>query len=111
MAYFKERGFRVAGCPWMNYNAMKPMADFIAEIGGFGIIETTWHHLRGSDWVKMFRYGSSAAWGTPVRGGMPQYDSGFAIPLRLVGHDMKAKDYRDTGHVEYQIPPAWWMDN
>ena len=111
MAYFKERGFRVAGCPWMNYNAMKPMADFIAEIGGFGIIETTWHHLRGSDWVKMFRYGSSAAWGTPVRGGMPQYDSGFAIPLRLVGHDMKVKDYRDTGHVEYQIPPAWWVDN
>ena len=111
MAYFKAKGFRVACCPWMNYNAMKPMADFIAEIGGFGIIETTWHHLRGGDWIKMFRHGASAAWGSPVRGGMPQYDSEFAIPLRLVGHDMKVKDYRDTGHVEYQVPPAWWMDN
>ena len=111
MAYFKEKGFPVAGCPWRNYNAMKPMADFIAGIGGFGIIETTWHHLRGYDWVGMFRYGSSAAWGTPVRAGAPQYDSEFAIALRLVGHDMKVTDYRDTGHVDYQMPPAWWIDN
>ena len=111
MAYFKEKGFPVAGCPWMNYNAMKPMADYIAKIGGFGIIETTWHHLRGSDWIKMYRYGSSAAWGTPVRGGMPQYDSEFAIAMRLVGHDMKVTNYLDTGHLNYQVPPAWWVDN
>ena len=116
MAYFKEKGFSVAGCPWMNYNAMKPMADFIARIGGFGIIETTWHHLRGSDWVNMFRYGSSAAWGTPVRGtgshgASPQFDTEFAIVLRLVGHDMKVTDYLDTGHLNYQVPPGWWIDN
>ena len=42
---------------------------------------------------------------------MPQYDSEFAIALRLVGHDMKVKDYRDTGHVDYQVPPSWWIDN
>ena len=116
MAYFKDKGFRVAGCPWMNYNAMKPMADFIAEIGGFGIVETTWHHLRGADWVKMYRYGASAAWGTPVQGtgkygATPQYDTEFATALRLVGHDMKVTDYRDTGHLNYQIPPEWWIDN
>ena len=111
MAYFKEKGFPVVGCPWMNYNAMKPMADFIAGIGGHGIIETTWHHLRGRDWVEMFRYGSSAAWGAEVRNGMPQYDSEFAIALRLVGHDMKVADYLDTGHLNYQVPPAWWIDN
>ena len=111
MAYFKEKGFPVAGCPWRNYNAMKPMADFIAKIGGFGIIETTWHHLRGKDWVQMYRYGASAAWGTPVRKGMPQFDSEFANALRMVGHDMNIKDYRDTGHVDYQVPPSWWIDN
>ena len=116
MAYFKEKGFPVVGCPWMNYNAMKPMADFIAGIGGFGFIETTWHHMRGRDWVKMFRYGASAAWGTPVRGtgghgATPQFDTEFAIPLRIVGHDMKVKDYLDTGHLNYQVPPAWWVDN
>ena len=116
MGYFNEKGFPVAGCPWMNYNAMKPMADYIAKIGGFGIVETTWHHLRGSDWVRMFRYGASAAWGTPVRGtgghgATPQFDTEFAVPLRLVGHDMKSTDYLDTGHLNYQVPPGWWVDN
>ena len=116
MAYFKEKGFPVVGCPWMNFNAMKPMADFIAKIDGFGVIETTWHHLRGQDWVKMYRYGSSAAWGTPVRGTMrhgatPLYDTEFAIPLRLVGYDMKLADYLDTGILNYQVPPGWWVDN
>ena len=117
MAYFKEKGFSVAGCPWRNYNAMKPMADFIAEIGGFGFIETTWHHLRGGDWVKMYRYGASAAWGTPMRGGggyhgaTPQYDTEFATALRLVGHDMKVTDYLDSGHVNHQVTPEWWLDD
>ena len=44
----------VACCPWMNDKSMKPMADHIVKIGGFGFIETTWHHLRGSDWQKMY---------------------------------------------------------
>ncbi len=117
MAYFKEKGFPVAGCPWRNYNAMKPMADFIAEIGGFGFIETTWHHLRGGDWVNMYRYGAAAAWGTPVRGGggyhgaTPQYDTEFGTALRLVGHDMKVTDYLDSGHVNHQVTPEWWIDD
>lgn len=113
IAYFRERGFSVVGCPWMNCNTMKPMADFLAEKGGLGYIQTTWNNLHGMDWAKMFRFGASAAWGTPVRGtarhgATPQYDIEFAIPLRLVGHDMKVKGYADTGHVDYQVPPAWW---
>ena len=116
MAYFKGKGFPVAGCPWMNYNAMKPMADFIAGIGGFGYIQTTWHHLRGYDWVKMYRCGASAAWGSPLRGKgggspTPQFDTEFANVLRMVGHDMKVSDYLDTGHLNNQVPPGWWVDN
>ena len=100
----------------MNYNAMKPMADFIADLDGFGYIQTTWHHLRGNDWVKMYRYGASAAWGTEVHGKghygpTTQFDTQFANALRMVGHDMKVTDYRDTGHVDYQMPPSWWIDN
>ncbi len=111
LKYFRDKGFPVAGCPWMNYNAMKPMADYLAQIGGFGLLETTWHHLRGNDWVRMYRFASSAAWGTPVRGAAPQFDTIFANALRMVGHDMKVTDYLDTGHLNYQVPPGWWVDN
>lgn len=37
----------------MNYNAMRPMADNLARLGCYGYLQTTWHHLRGNDWVKM----------------------------------------------------------
>ena len=39
------------------------------------------------------------------------YDTAFGTALRLVGHDMKVTDYLDTGHLNYQVPPAWWIDN
>ena len=111
MAYLEGKGFPVAGCPWLNFNAMKPMADFLARTGGFGYIQTTWHHLRGYDWVRMYRMGSSAAWGTAPAPSAPQYDTAFGTALRMVGHDMKISDPLDTGHSNYQMPPAWWIDN
>ena len=59
----------------------------------------------------MYRYGAAAAWGTPIRANSPQCDSEFDRALRFVGHDMKVKSYRDTGVVDWQIPPSWWLDN
>ena len=112
LAYFAEKGFPVVGCPWLNFNAMKPMADFLARRGGFGYIQTTWHHLRGSDWRRMYTCGATAAWGSPAPSlSAPQYDTCLAISLRLVGHDMHVTDPRDTGDVNYQMPPSWWIDN
>ncbi|MDY5597576.1 MAG: family 20 glycosylhydrolase [Kiritimatiellia bacterium] len=116
LRHFRNKGFPVVGCPWLNFNAMKPMADCIAEIGGFGFLETTWHHLRGRDWVRMYRFGSAAAWGSrePAAGGYgttPQSDVMFDRALRMVGYDMRLADYRDTGHVDHQVPPSWWIDN
>ncbi len=111
MKYFHDKGFSVVGSPWLNFDAMRPMADYLAEIGGFGLLETTWHHLRGNDWLQMYRYGSSAAWGSDVPPKLPQFETYFANLLRMVGHDMKVTDYRDTGISDYQIPPAWWIDN
>ena len=106
MKYFADKGFPVAGCPWRNFNAMKPMADYIVKIGGFGLIETTWHHLRGREWEQMFMSASKAAWGSDVSHGVS-----FQRSLRLVGHDMKVTDYLDTGYLNYQVPPGWWVDN
>ena len=103
MTYFKEKGFPVAACPWTNGSVMKSMGDHIAKIGGFGFIETTWHHMRGTEWENMFKWSAFAAWGSPV-----SHDVPFQRSLRLVGNDMKVKDYLDTGHLNYQVPPAWW---
>lgn len=103
MTYFKEKGLSVAGCAWTNYKAMTAMADHIVKIGGFGFIETTWHHLRGKDWESMYKGAGFAAWGSPV-----SHDVPFKHSLRLIGNDMKVKDYRDTGHLNNQVPPAWW---
>ena len=103
--YFIDKGFPVAGCPWRNYNAMKPMADYLVKNGGFGFIETTWHHLRGSEWEKMYMSSAHAAWGSVV-----SHEVSFQRSLRLVGNDMKVTDYLDTGYLNNQIPPAWWSN-
>ena len=61
-------------------------------------------------WPVKYKYGS-AAWGTCIPPRTPMYDIAFGNALRLVGHDMKVTDYRDTGHLNLQVPPAWWIDN
>ena len=106
MAYFKEKGFPVAGCPWTNYKEMKTIADFIAENGGFGFIATTWNKLRGTDWRLIYRNASAAAWGTDVPDRAPMTDIAFGTALRLVGHDMKIADYLDTGNISRRVPPS-----
>ena len=111
LRYFAEKGFPVAACPWMNYYSMRAMADVVASSGGFGYIQTTWHHLRGKDWVMMYRYGAAAAWGGGLSARTKQLDVNFANALRCVGRDMKVADYLDTGTLNYQVPPAWWIDN
>jgi len=112
MAYFKEKGFSVAGCPWLNGGVVKPMAEYLVRIGGFGYIQTTWHHVYGDDWKKLYRTGASAAWGSSeIVWGAPQFDTVFANALRLVGSDMKVKDPLDTGIYNHQLPPSWWIDN
>ena len=105
MTYFADKGFSVAGCPWMNYKAMMPMAKHLVKINGFGFIETTWHRLRGKDWENMYKLGAYAAWGSPV-----SHDVSFQRSLRLVGNDMKVTDYLDTGYLNNQVPPAWWAN-
>ena len=105
-AHLLGKGFDVAGCPWRNFAAMEPMADFLASHGGLGLVATTWHHLHGTDWRDMFRTAACAAWGTPPRPVAPQFDTAFAVALRLAGLDAGVGDYRDTGLDERQITPT-----
>ena len=103
ISFFAEKGFSVAGCPWMNYNAMKPMADYIVKTpGGFGFIETTWHRLRGKEWRLMYMRAADAAWGSSV-----SHDVSFQRSLRMVDGDMKVTDYLDTGYLNTQVPSEY----
>ena len=104
LAHFLDKGFDVAGCPWRNLGAMEPMADFLAAHGGLGLVATTWHHLHGTDWRDIFRTAACAAWGTPPRPVAPQFDTAFAVALRLAGLDAGVSAYRDTGLDEEQVP-------
>jgi len=109
--HLAKKGFPVVVCPNKNIESMTPMADYAASVGGFGFMLTTWLEMHGDGWRSMFRYGAAAAWGTPPRkgrsGGTPQHDVEFANALRCVGHDMKVKDYRDTGVMNFQRPLDW----
>lgn len=103
ISFFAEKGFGVAGCPWMNYNAMKPMADYIVKTpGGFGFIETTWHRLRGKEWRQMYMRAADAAWGSSV-----SHNVSFQRSLRMVDGDMKVTDYLDTGYLNTQVPSEY----
>jgi hypothetical protein len=102
ISYFADKGLDVAGCPWMNYLDMMPMAEHIVSKGAFGFIETTWHRLRGKEWEKMYKNAAHAAWGSPVSHGVPYQRS-----LRLISKDMKIKNYLDAGRINYQIPPSY----
>ena len=46
-----------------------------------------------------------------LREQLPRIRRELGVALRLVGHDMKVTDYLDTGHLNYQVPPGWWVDN
>lgn len=106
--YFSDKGFPVCAAPWRNFNTMGPMARYVSEVGGFGMLLTTWNHLRGSDWRNMYVYGSAAAWGTDPVKVAPLYDTHFALAMRYVGLDMKVADRRDTGLYDYEVSPGWW---
>ena len=58
-----------------------------------------------------FPYRASAAWGASDQGKTSWGDTHFAKLLRFVGHDMGVSDYLDTGTLNYQIPPTWFVDN
>ena len=112
LAHLIGKGFPVVTCPNANVESMGPMADFIAENNGFGFMLTTWLEMHGRKWSQMFRHASAAAWGTPVRGkgkfgATPQHDVEFSNALRMIGNDMKVKDYRDTGVMNLQRSADW----
>lgn len=104
MRYLKELGFPVLACPFTNMAGMRSQGKTIGEAGLDGMLCTTWHHMRGNDMYRIFSMGGQVTWHAgPNYPGV--WEMIFAIHLRQIGWDMQNDDYRDTGHVDWQLRP------
>ena len=103
MKFFQEQGFDTIACPWNNRAGIVSQAKTVQEREMYGILVTTWHHFSTSGRMyTMLCVGSQAAW----TGGQPSVSmENFAVHLRQVGWDMHETHYRNTGYVDFQLPP------
>lgn len=102
--YFKDLGFTVLVCPWTNTPGMRSLGRTVADAKLDGMLCTTWHHLRGDEMYRIFSMGGQVTWHAP-----PDYPgvypNVFGMHLRQIGWDIPIQDFRDTGRVDWQVPP------
>jgi hypothetical protein len=104
MRYFKKLGFTVLACPWENTKGMRSIGKTVTDAKLDGMLCTTWHHLNKETMYQIFSVGGQVTWHAP-----PDYPGVwrrvFGTHLRQIGWDMPVRDYRDTGHTDWQVPP------
>ena len=99
--FFKEQGFDVAVCGWMERAAIGQLGTMASRRRLFGMISTTWHTNSGYRFEPMFADAANAAWS----GKIPEKPQALALAahLRQVGWDMGISEYEKTGHTPLQI--------
>ena len=101
-SFFKEKGFDVLVCPWNVRDGIESLGEKAKNDPLFGILETTWHHLDGTEMRTMLATGARAAWGTGHSGyGADEVDT----HLRQIGWDMPTVQYKETGIHTWQLVP------
>lgn len=98
-AHFQNAGFDVVSSPWQSVAGTEAQGKAAREIGMFGILGTTWHHLYKRSMDRMFIPCAAAAWGD----GKANF-SAYPDHLRQMGWDTGVTDYRDCGYTTGQIP-------
>ena len=104
MLYFKENGFPVLACPWLNSAGITSQGHLVQNENMMGLLCTTWHGLQGTGLMNMYYHGANAAWGAPEFSGGDKRGV-VNMHIRQMGWDLGIDDYEDTGLIEYQIPP------
>ncbi|MEA4862986.1 MAG: family 20 glycosylhydrolase [Victivallaceae bacterium] len=99
--FFKEQGFDVAACCWMDRAAIGQLGAMAARHRLFGMIGTTWNTNSGYRFEPMFIDAPFAAW----CGRIPEKPMPLALAahLRQIGWDMGITEYAQTGHTPLQI--------
>ena len=109
MRFFKEQGFTVLACPWENAPGTRSLGKMIPEAALDGMLCTTWHHMHGGDIMRMFAVGAQVTWRADEAPGFERHI--FNMHLRQVGWDIPVQNYRNTGHVDWQVAPENFMND
>lgn len=102
LEHFKTSGFDTVTCPWRAIEGIRAQGRYARSNGLFGILETVWHHFRGSEFADMMKESAEAAWGDGNRRGTV-WVSPFAVHWRQVGWDMGIADPREHGYYDTQV--------
>lgn len=100
--YFKAQGFSTLTCPWDDVLGVDAQGAYARKAGLFGMLETIWHHFRGSQFASMMMRSAYAAWGVSAKGG-GEWTSPFAVHWRQTGWDMGISDYDETGFIRHTV--------
>lgn len=98
-AHFKRAGFDVVTSPWESWDGTAAQGKAARDLGLFGLLGTTWHHLYKMEMQRQFVACACAAWGDG------EVDSrNFTDHWRQTGWDAGVADYADCGVVAEQNP-------
>lgn len=110
--YFKENGFSVLTCPWLNRNGMIQQSKYAYESGIYGVLGTLWHHYFGDDLKMTYFTLANSMWNptAPVFG-RGENPSCVNTHIRQIVWDMGIKDPRHAGTFYDEIPPEPFLNN
>ena len=102
---FKALGFDTLSCTWDDPAGIDAQARHAREAGLFGILHTTWHHVRDENFALRVECAAHAAWGNVPPGGSVGLPA-LASLWRRAGRDAGVSRYEDAGFSDFQLPPV-----
>ena len=102
---FRDLGFDTLSCTWDDLGGIDAQARHARDAGLFGLLHTTWHHVRGDAFALRVERAAHAAWGAEPPGGSVGLPF-LATHWRRAGRDAGVSRYEDAGFSDLQTPPA-----
>lgn len=102
--FFKNAGFDVLVCPWLDVRGTKSLGAFAADNRLMGMLATTWHMVHDHKFADVYGIAAAMAWNPESVLSCPQLAT--AMHLRQIGWDMNIADYAKTGFIQDQIDPG-----
>ena len=105
--YFVKKGFDTLVCPWLDLGGTLSLGKLVPEVGGLGMLMTTWHRAHGHFSQHEFYFAALAAWNPATKcfsdGSIVDHLALFDSHLRDVNRDMGCRSYEELGSARRQI--------